>query len=1015
MSAQSQELIDRLIPEYRNELRENFVKTLQKICSGIRGKMFSSLCKEIEALIDTYKRAQETLQRYGNNYEALGQHIVRVDLGEYGSPGPTWWSQLNSRVFARVTGGHIWQETSTIEIRVLPSSGATNVSGNRLPGASLRNASYSLTGGVDPAPSADIDTADVPLAPIIAYPDVGAGVQVLGPGLEPGGGTQPPPMTCGATPSPGTAVQVIPTSIAAETSLGTWTASYPVKPYATLGYAFTTGNLYGLNPKASGSVSMTYAGYPPSLTISANLRCPGGCPLLNPDAGVVGYPEIIYGFSPWQSLSSSQAPSLQLPISVSNIQQSLWAVASYSLSGATLPALDVAYDIWITPPTSGCTVNLSDGGRADDYELMVWLDRTDDFPLPWSYLQGQPTLAFVPTWVSGSVQAVRWNLFRATLPGHQFPTLFAIPSEALSAGPVAVNIAGILREFGRNFSDVGDLNGDVIQSIELGSEFKGNSKSPAKAEYTLAIDTYCLASGSTPPSCPGSISTAMKPPQATGPANGGLSLSDQNIVSGVNTRLRRDATLKTQDIRVSVQNGVVTLEGTVATTAQKRRVESIAQTEKGVTLVKSRLAVSGPQTPNPPVPKPPPSATAPQRPGPGGASAATTFAGYEIEVNPGESKDGCASLTAAKVRALSVVPCYARPIYDPPPSLKLKCTKDRFWYTPPVNDPPYGLQPKVERVSLGASGDALLFRATASACGSGSKTLLALLQVRGGRLVNVLPEISLSEIGEYQLWNEPDISLAAPVVAVANFEWGEGEAHFSKHRFRIKSFTMQPSGHYALVDEYVTTQIYGANSTDAAVLSGEGATILAHLHQKTSSTALTSYQAITLGIAAASAGIRNVDFRNFEYRPACLDRRLIRVSDGEWRYAKGEEQEYFQVSGVTYGDLIGDGQDEAVVWGACGGVANFQVGDILIFSMTQSGPRLLAELSPLDWGKGEQDNGGDFQVSGVEVTKQQLAVSFLAGGSHAYPQWTATAAFRWNGSRFVRTGVTRKPYKCKSP
>jgi hypothetical protein len=591
MSVESQELIDRLIPEFKNLLRDDFVKVLQKFCSGFRCRMLGPVCTAICALEARYRRAQQTLQRYGNNYEALGQQIVHLVPGVYPNPGPASWSQLNPRVYARVTGGHIWQETSTIEIRVLPSSGATNVSGNRLPAASLRNPGYSPTEGGDPAQSPDSDTADVPLGAVIAYPDKSEGVQVLGPGLEPGAGSQPPPVTCGATPSTGTVVQVIPTPVATESSLGTWTASYPVKPYATLGYAFTTGNLYGLNPKATGSVSMTYGGYPPSLNISTNLRCPGGCSLLKPKAGVVGYPEVIYGFSPWQSHSSSQAPSLQLPMSVSNIQQGLWAAASYSLKGATLPPLDVAFDIWITPPTAGCTVSLSDGGHADDYELMVWLHRTDGFPVPWSYLQGQPTLVFLPTWVGGSTQAVRWNLFKGTLPGHQFPTLFAIPSEALGAGPVGVNIATILREFGRNFSDLGDLNGDVIQSVELGSESKGSSSNPSKAQYTLAITTYCLSVGSSPTPCPGSISTTKSSFPTTPAANSGSSLSDQKIVSDINAELRQDPVLKTRHIRVSAQDGTVTLEGTVATMVQKKRVESIVQTEKGVRLVIDRLAV----------------------------------------------------------------------------------------------------------------------------------------------------------------------------------------------------------------------------------------------------------------------------------------------------------------------------------------------------------------------------------------------------------------------------------------
>ena len=88
---------------------------------------------------------------------------------------------------------------------------------------------------------------------------------------------------------------------------------------------------------------------------------------------------------------------------------------------------------------------------------------------------------------------------------------------------------------------------------------------------------------------------------------------------------------------------------------------------------------------------------------------------------------------------------------------------------------------------------------------------------------------------------------------------------------------------------------------------------------------------------------------------------------------KGNEENYFRIVSVDYGDLKGDGQDEAVVLGACGGVGNFEIGDIIIFSASPRGPRLLAELSPSDWGKGEEDNGGDCQVSGLHVTKQQLA------------------------------------------
>lgn len=67
---------------------------------------------------------------------------------------------------------------------------------------------------------------------------------------------------------------------------------------------------------------------------------------------------------------------------------------------------------------------------------------------------------------------------------------------------------------------------------------------------------------------------------------------DATIISDIEDKLWQDSTLKSQDIRVSSQNGTVTLEGAVATAADKKRVEQIAQSEKGVKLIIDRLAVA---------------------------------------------------------------------------------------------------------------------------------------------------------------------------------------------------------------------------------------------------------------------------------------------------------------------------------------------------------------------------------------------------------------------------------------
>ncbi len=72
----------------------------------------------------------------------------------------------------------------------------------------------------------------------------------------------------------------------------------------------------------------------------------------------------------------------------------------------------------------------------------------------------------------------------------------------------------------------------------------------------------------------------------------GVQGEDATIISDIESKLWQDSTLKSQDIRVGSQNGTVTLEGTVASAADKRRVEQIAQSEKGVKLIIDRLAVA---------------------------------------------------------------------------------------------------------------------------------------------------------------------------------------------------------------------------------------------------------------------------------------------------------------------------------------------------------------------------------------------------------------------------------------
>ncbi len=69
--------------------------------------------------------------------------------------------------------------------------------------------------------------------------------------------------------------------------------------------------------------------------------------------------------------------------------------------------------------------------------------------------------------------------------------------------------------------------------------------------------------------------------------------SDSAITSAIQSKLFQDPVLKTQDIRVSTQQGVVTLTGTVDTELQRAAVDRIASTQPGVVKVIDGLSVRG--------------------------------------------------------------------------------------------------------------------------------------------------------------------------------------------------------------------------------------------------------------------------------------------------------------------------------------------------------------------------------------------------------------------------------------
>jgi len=149
--------------------------------------------------------------------------------------------------------------------------------------------------------------------------------------------------------------------------------------------------------------------------------------------------------------------------------------------------------------------------------------------------------------------------------------------------------------------------------------------------------------------------------------------------------------------------------------------------------------------------------------------------------------------------------------------------------------------------------------------------------------------------------------------------------------------------------------------------------------------------------------IRSVDFQNFDYSSKCFgeNAETVHISNGQL----DNEDEQFFANKPVYGDLKGDGQEEAVVVMNCHPAQmspNEVFSEVFIFEMSESGPKVLAHLPPSYW--------GNQRVGGSRVIGGQLAVDWfdMGEGAKCCPEWIVTSKFRWDGNRLVKAGESRR-------
>jgi hypothetical protein len=165
-------------------------------------------------------------------------------------------------------------------------------------------------------------------------------------------------------------------------------------------------------------------------------------------------------------------------------------------------------------------------------------------------------------------------------------------------------------------------------------------------------------------------------------------------------------------------------------------------------------------------------------------------------------------------------------------------------YTPSEYQPksPFGLNAKAVDIGQLNGRQLTLFTAIFSA-GAGEITNYALLTVKDGDFVNLLPKLQLTNQSEFAVWNLSEFS-NLPILVTADFVWdpyhqlgsnNELESHYGPHRYTIRVLLYDPgTSRYAERLHFDTDRTYpGLNNVDAVkVLTPERKHILARLRKE---------------------------------------------------------------------------------------------------------------------------------------------------------------------------------------
>ena len=172
--------------------------------------------------------------------------------------------------------------------------------------------------------------------------------------------------------------------------------------------------------------------------------------------------------------------------------------------------------------------------------------------------------------------------------------------------------------------------------------------------------------------------------------------------------------------------------------------------------------------------------------------------------------------------------------------------------------------------------------------------------------------------------------------------------------------------------------------------------------------------------SSQSSGIRGIDFLNHSYQTSVCSEdvglpRPVKVRDGKF---KDSDANFFDVNKdeMAYGDVNGDGSEDAVVFIRCGSsVGTLRAFEVHAYSLQGGQAKLLARLDSTgvegDYKKSYPDGVVFYPgETGPKIVNGHVIVEALTDGSFAGPENVATFDYQLSGGKFVLSG---KPTRVK--